>query len=184
MGLKHLRVLPRSVVVRSARWSDMWATFSRLSPPIPWLKVFTFGRGRHRIKYGINTKRASWASIHISILNSFLHCWSQRKIYAAGARHNFCDWRIPLFFSLFLRSSILGVFWGRRREKSDDAEKHSCHRQSSKGPKPRKPVWALCKCICEYGWWFVKWLAHAVSLISFLTRVITFISSKNLPDSW
>ena len=31
---------------------------------------------------------------------------------------------------------------------------------------------------------FVKWLAHAVSLISFLTRVITFISSKNVPDSW
>ena len=146
-----------------------------LFPPFfcnPLIKSFHFWPLPASLQYQKSGQgRPSWASIHISILLS-LHCWSQRKIYASGARHNFCDWRIPLFFSLFLRSSILGVFWGRRREKSDDAEKHSCHRQSSKGPKPRKPVWALCKCICEYGWWFV------ICQVACSCRFFNFISNS------
>ena len=134
-----------------------------LLPPFssdPLIKSFHFWPrlrpASHRYQ---KSKRARQrASIHISIPFSIVGHGEEFMplepviIFAIGESH--CSSLSPIL------DSLRGE---ERREKSDDAEKRSCHRrQTEKGPTPRKPVWALCKCsaICEYGGWFVMPQSH------------------------
>ena len=74
-----------------------------LLPPFssdPLIKSFHFWPRPASHQYQ-KSERASEASFH-PYFYSLLHCWARRTIYAAGACHNFCDWRIPLFFSFSL----------------------------------------------------------------------------------
>ena len=146
-----------------------------LLPPFssdPLIKSFHFWPRPASHQYQ-KSERASEASFH-PYFYSLLHCWARRTIYAAGACHNFCDCGIPLFFSFFLRSSIL--FRGEGRgEKSDDAEKRSCHRrQTEKGPTDAEETClGVMQMQCHMRTW---WIARQASKSSYLSiRFLHFV---------
>ena len=151
-----------------------------LFPPFssdPLIKSFHFWPllASHRILWHQYQKsELSWASFHISILFSIVsRCekFMRPKLVIIFAIREFHCSSLSFFVPRFLASFEGGEEEREEeREKSADAEKRSCHL--------RKPVWALCKCstICEYGWWFVKWLAYTVSLVSFQIHALLYYS--------